>query len=87
MSEPDRTSTVLADFDGVTYKIATEAKTVLTLSMAWRCFKELQQYGAEQVLAREYGGYLQSTPEIGYDVTLSIDLQQLPADTGRCFLM
>ena len=50
--------------------------------MAISCFKELENYGASQVLAREYGSYYQSTPDVGYDVTLKIDLQTLPQNIG-----
>jgi actin related protein 2/3 complex, subunit 2 len=85
-SEPERSVVVLADFDGVTYRITTtEDKTTLLVSMGMSCFKELESYGAAQVLAREYGAYYQSTPESGYDVTLKIDLQSLPADTGTYY--
>ncbi|KAJ3275015.1 hypothetical protein HDV01_001521 [Terramyces sp. JEL0728] len=61
-------------------KLRSENKNLLLISMAMICFKELEQSGASQVLAREYGSYYQPTPEAGYDVTLSIDLQTLPAD-------
>lgn len=71
----------LADFDGVKYKISTETKTHLTLSMAWQCYKELEQYGAASVLKREYGGHVVAALP-GFDVTLSVDLQSLPADKG-----
>jgi actin related protein 2/3 complex subunit 2 len=74
----------LADFDGVTYKLSTsDSKTVLTVSVAIICFKELDAYGASQVLAREYGAYYQQgNPEPGYDVSLKIDLTTVPADKG-----
>ncbi|KAJ3321480.1 hypothetical protein HDV06_004149 [Boothiomyces sp. JEL0866] len=80
-SDADKGISVLADFDGVTFRISnSENKNILMISMAMICFKELEQFGASQVLAREYGSYYQPTPEPGYDVTLSIDLQTLPAD-------
>ncbi|KAL2913527.1 Arp complex subunit [Polyrhizophydium stewartii] len=79
-SEPERCQIGLADFDGVTYRISTpESKTQLVVSVAIRCFPELQRYGAEAVLAREYGP-LFGAPEAGYDVSLYIDLTTLPAD-------
>lgn len=47
------------------------------------CFKELQSYGADAVLTRIYGSlYQKNKPEPGYDVTLIIDLERLPADKG-----
>lgn len=39
------------------------------------------QYGAEQVLQREYGPYIVS-PEAGYDFSVLIDLENLPAEKG-----
>ena len=71
----------MADFDGVKYKISIETKTHLTLSMAWQCYKELERYGAASVLQREYGSHFVSALP-GFDVTLSVDLQKLPADKG-----
>ncbi|KAJ3083820.1 hypothetical protein HK102_000901 [Quaeritorhiza haematococci] len=68
-----------ADFDGVLYKLSTpETKTQLVLSMSMPCFSELVIYGAHSILQREYGPYL-INPENGYDVSLRIDLQALPA--------
>jgi len=41
----------------------------------------LVQYGAEQVLQREYGDYV-APVETGYDFSVLIDLEQLPAEKG-----
>ncbi|ORY66463.1 Arp2/3 complex, 34 kd subunit p34-Arc-domain-containing protein [Pseudomassariella vexata] len=71
----------VSDFDGVTFHISTpETKTQILVSINIRCFKELVQYGAEQVLQREYGQYVVS-PEPGYDFSVLVDLENLPADT------
>ncbi|ROT37269.1 ARP2/3 complex 34 kDa subunit, partial [Sodiomyces alkalinus F11] len=70
----------VSDFDGVLYHISTpETKTKILLSVQIRCFKELVRYGAEQVLQREYGPYIVS-PEAGYDFSVLIDLENLPAE-------
>jgi len=45
--------------------------------MAVKCFHELVQYGAQDVLKREYGPYIVD-PESGYDFSVQIDLEQLP---------
>lgn len=45
-------------------------------------YLELESFGAGGVLQREYGAWFQSTPESGFDVTLIIDLESLPADKG-----
>jgi len=78
--KPEAVDMTLVDFDGVTYKIITpEDKTHIKLSMNMRCYKELIEYGANDVLKRVYGDYLQPQPEVGYDVTLAFDLGKLPA--------
>ena len=72
----------MSDFDHVTFHISTpEAKTKILISLAIKCYKDLVQYGAEQVLQREYGDYIVS-PEAGYDFSILIDLEKLPAEPG-----
>lgn len=71
---------VVSDFDGVTFHISTpESKTVILISINVKCFKELVHYGAEQVLQREYGPYIVA-PESGYDFSVQVDLDNLPAE-------
>ncbi|KAI0387515.1 P34-Arc-domain-containing protein [Hypomontagnella monticulosa] len=74
----------VSDFDGVTFHISTpEAKTKILVSIQIRCFKDLVKYGAEKVLQREYGPYVVA-PEVGYDFSVQVDLENLPADNeGR----
>ncbi|KAH6568586.1 hypothetical protein BASA62_005383 [Batrachochytrium salamandrivorans] len=80
-SDPERCQITLADFDGVIYRISTpEVKTTLVISVAIRCYSELERYGAATILQREYGSYFGGVPEPGYNVTLTIDLTTLPAD-------
>ncbi|KAJ1339219.1 hypothetical protein BSLG_006357 [Batrachochytrium salamandrivorans] len=79
--DPERCQITLADFDGVIYRISTpEVKTTLVISVAIRCYSELERYGAATILQREYGSYFGGVPEPGYNVTLTIDLTTLPAD-------
>ena len=47
-----------------------------------RCWGELVQYGAMEVLQREYGPLLVSQAEPDYNVSLQIDLEQVPAEPG-----
>lgn len=71
---------VVSDFDGVTFHLSTpESKTKILISINIQCFKELVQYGAQAVLEREYGPYIVS-PEPGYDFSVQIDLEDLPAE-------
>ncbi len=71
---------IVSDFDGVTFHISTpQSKSQIQVSLSVKCYRELLAYGAEQVLQREYGAYITSPPEVGYDFTLTIDLDNLPA--------
>lgn len=76
---PTSIDQVVSDFDGVTFHLSTpESKTQILISINVKCFKELVQYGAQEVLEREYGPYIVS-PEPGYDFSVQIDLENLPA--------
>ncbi|KAF2973466.1 hypothetical protein GQX73_g16 [Xylaria multiplex] len=77
---PAHIDQTVSDFDGVTFHISTpETKTQILVSLQIRCFKELVQYGAQDVLQREYGQYV-VPPETGYDFSVLVDLENLPAD-------
>jgi actin related protein 2/3 complex subunit 2 len=73
---------VVADFDGVMFHISSPDgdKTKLRLSASVKFYAELQEHGADELLKREYGSYLQATPESGYDVTLIYELEKLQDD-------
>lgn len=71
------------DFDGVRFHLSTpEKKTVILLSMNIRCWPELVQAGAREILKREYGSYVSNTVEPEYNVTLEIDLDHIPPEGG-----
>lgn len=73
----------MSDFDGVIFHISTpETKTKIYLSIQIRCFKDLVQYGAQEVLEREYGPYVAPT-EPGYDFSVQVDLESLPETKGK----
>ncbi len=72
----------VSDFDGVTFHISTpETKSKIMVSIQIRCFQDLLRYGAEEVLNREYGSYV-VPPEPGYDFSILVDLENLPAEKG-----
>lgn len=72
----------MSDFDGVIFHISTpEAKTKIQVSIQIKCWRDLVKYGAEQVLNREYGEYV-VPPEPGYDFSVTVDLENLPAEKG-----
>ncbi len=78
------------DFDGVRFRLTTpdrKVPTALVLSMNIRCWDELVRYGVNEVLAREYTSLLRAEPENGYNVTLDVNLEQLPASGGECMCL
>lgn len=88
-AKPTALDVVFVDFDGVRFHLFTpEKKTVLQLSMNIRCWDELAAYGALDILQREYGPMIMNTPEPEYNISLQIDLDQLPSDEeGRDALL
>lgn len=90
---PTSINQVVSDFDGVTYHIsapplASESseregatKSQIQVSISVKCFSELVQYGAQDVLQREYGPYIVE-PEAGYDFSVVVELDSLPTEQG-----
>lgn len=78
------------DYDGVRFHLSTpERKTALLLSMNIRCWPELVQYGANEILHREYRSLVKGQAEPDYNVSLEIDLDNVPAEEGEikvCYL-
>ncbi|KAG8908363.1 hypothetical protein FRB99_007291 [Tulasnella sp. 403] len=82
-SRPSSLDVQFVDFDGVRFHLSTgDRKTLLTLSMNIRCWDELAQYGAWDVLGQQYGSYLKppNAAEPGYHVSLEFDIDQVPKD-------
>ncbi|EMC95328.1 hypothetical protein BAUCODRAFT_123785 [Baudoinia panamericana UAMH 10762] len=82
--KPDATPTTLdqivSDFDNTTFHLSTpESKSRLLISLSIKCFPQLLQYGAQSVLEREYGPYIVTPPESGYDFSVQLDLENLPS--------
>ncbi|KAH7922501.1 P34-Arc-domain-containing protein [Leucogyrophana mollusca] len=81
VAKPSSLDIQFVDFDGVRFHLSTpERKTLVQLSMNIRCWDELVKYGAMEVLQREYGSLIKSQAEAEYNVSLDIDLEQIPAD-------
>lgn len=80
-NKPEGINMIFADFDGVLYKLSNpdQDKSKLNISIALNAFWELKEHGAESVLKREYGSLL-IAPEEGFNVTVQIDLGNIPAD-------
>ncbi|KAF9149078.1 hypothetical protein BG015_009145 [Linnemannia schmuckeri] len=49
--------------------------------MHWDCWAQLVQYGAMDVLEREYGPWIATPPEEGYDFTLEFNVEELVRDS------
>ena len=72
----------LADFDGATYHVSTNAqqRNILTVSINWGLISELKRLGLDAQLKRIYGPLLRDSPEPGYDVSLEFDVDGLSAE-------
>lgn len=69
-----------ADFDGVSFHVTSnEQRNLVTVSLSWSCAQQLLKLGAQQDLSKLYGPML-IQPEKGYDVSLSLDLDNPPED-------
>lgn len=77
--KPESVLVTVADFDGVLYRISNpkEDKTKVNVSISLKFYKELQEHGADDVLKREYGDLLVPADD-GFDVTVQIDLSNIP---------
>ena len=80
----------IADFDGALYRISTpdandssdKAKAdvnKIIVSISLKFYKELQSHGADELLRNVYGDLLISNEE-GYDVSVQVDLNNIPDD-------
>ena len=80
--KPETIEITVADFDGALYHISNPNgdKTQLRLSIGLKFYKDLSEHGADQLLQRVYGDYLQKSAEDGFSVTLLFDLTKVPSD-------
>nr|BAN21225.1 arp2/3 [Riptortus pedestris] len=80
-NKPDSIDITIADFDGVLFHISNVAgdKTKVMISISLKFYKQLQEHGADELLKREYGPLLVEA-ETGYNVSLLIDLDNVPSD-------
>jgi len=78
--KPESVLVTVADFDGVLYRISNpkDEKTKVNVSISLKFYKELQAHGADDVLKREYGDLLMQPADEGFDVTVQLDLANIP---------
>jgi len=71
----------VSDFDGCLYHVGNVDgdKTKIIISIALNFYDELKKHGADELIKKTYGDLLTSTEE-GYNISLLIDLENLPAD-------
>jgi len=71
----------LADFDGVQFHLNSpvDNPATITVSLRWKCTGELLADGGREELKKIYGSQLQDTVEDGYDLTLTIPRDSVPA--------
>jgi len=77
---------VLADFDGVKMHLSNqnpELRSVITLSISWRCVGMLLKNGAAEDMKAVYGSMVQSSPENGYDFSIQFDVDNLPGNKDK----
>lgn len=80
----------LADFDGALYHISTPSQDTssmekpkvdvskIVVSISLKFYKELQSHGADELLRKIYGDLLLAKSEEGYDVSVQVDLNNIP---------
>ncbi|XP_065338247.1 probable actin-related protein 2/3 complex subunit 2 [Cloeon dipterum] len=80
-NKPESIDITVADFDGVLFHISNQKndKTKIIVSISLKFYKELQQHGADELLKREYGSLL-INPEDGFNVSVLIDLENVPSN-------
>ncbi|CAG2065249.1 unnamed protein product [Timema podura] len=71
---------VIADFDGVLFHISNVGgdKTKVRVSISLKFYKDLQEHGADELLKREYGPLLTQAEDGSYNVSVQVDLENIP---------
>lgn len=71
----------VSDFDCCLYHVGNVDgdKTKIIISIALNFYDELKKHGADELIQKTYGALL-TTPEDGFNISLLIDLENLPTD-------
>lgn len=79
----------LCDFDDVAYRVVIDAAAlnIMKVSMSLPCWSSIAPNGGETALNTIYGPLVQAEPESGYDLTLVVDLDNLPAGETQASLV
>ncbi|CAM9980778.1 unnamed protein product [Discosporangium mesarthrocarpum] len=75
----------VSDFDDVMYLLEVPVKqlNILKLSISMSGYKEAYSNGGAEMLATKYPGMAGPPSRAGYDLTLTVDLDQLPMPPDR----
>ncbi|XP_044737850.1 probable actin-related protein 2/3 complex subunit 2 [Chrysoperla carnea] len=78
-AKPESIDVTIADFDGVLFHISNVNgnKQKVRVSISLKFYKQLQEHGADELLKEIYGSLL-TTTEDGYNVSVLIDLENVP---------
>lgn len=81
-AKPETCELTIADFDGVIYHLSNPNgdRFKILVSISLKFYQEINKYGSSELLKREYGSYLQETPEHNYNISLLYDLKNIPDD-------
>lgn len=79
----------LCDFDDVSYRVVVDAAalTLMKVSMSLPCWSTISAKGGVAARDRIYGSMVQKNPESGFDITLALDLDKLPAGETQATLV
>jgi len=77
---------LLADFDGVKMHMSNrnpDMRNIITVSIQWKCVNVLLKNGGSEDLKAIYGNLLLSSPETGYDLSLELDVDNIPGNRDK----
>jgi len=79
--KPNAIDIKVADFDGCLYHVGNpdQDKNKIIVSISLKFYDELKKHGADELIKSIYGDVL-TDPESGYDISVLIDLENLPSN-------
>lgn len=79
--KPEGLDITIAEFDGVVFHISTDDgnKNLVRVSISIKCFSDLVSHGVQDYLKNVYGNLVSAT-ESGYNFTVALDFENLPAN-------
>jgi len=80
--KPEPCDVRLCDFDGSKFRVFVDADapTIVYVSIYLRCYADLYDNGAAEMIANVYEGLFTEEAEEGFDLTLCFDISNLPED-------